>query len=171
MDDLVAESCRNCERATIDERSRCCRGERAGMANIAANRVEERIATRRSRRNRVLTTGSARCRHEVSKRQHIISIIFRIRNWIERRRERYVDNTFSSAGRVLLCSPRTVKRVGNAHFIEIGIACERNQTRMLSFPAESSDAQGVVCFGYRNLRESSTLCEWLSSNVILERCV
>ena len=39
---------------------------------------------------------------------------------------------------------------------------------LLSFPAEPAKTKRVICFGHRNLRESSTLCEWLSVDVVLQ---
>src|SRR4026209_2896553 len=153
MDDLVSQGCRNSERTTIDERARSGSCETASVANVAAAGVEKRIASGGGGRNGILPARSARCGHEVGKSQNVVAIIFRIRDRIERRRERHVNDTLSRAGRVFVrsrisgaraTSAETVKRVGDTYFIEIGVARERNQTCLLSFPAEPADAQGVV---------------------------
>src|SRR5690242_8094049 len=104
MDDLVAESGWDRERATIDERSRSRGSKRAGMANVATDGVEKRIATRRGCRNRILATGSACGCHEVCESDHVVTVILGILNRIERRGEGDVDHAVSSAGGIFVRS-------------------------------------------------------------------
>src|SRR5262249_24502078 len=102
MDDLAAERCRYRERSAIDERAGSSSGERAGVANIAAYRLEQSAAARGSSRNRILAAWCTRRSHEVGEGQHVVAVVLRILHWIERRWERHVDNAFSGAGGVLV---------------------------------------------------------------------
>src|SRR5215470_7178727 len=127
MDDLVAESCRHRERSTIDQGSGGCRRESTRMADSATNTGEKRIACGRCRRDRILTTGCTCGRHKVGECKHVASIILRILDRIERRRERHVDYTFRRAGRVLVRSgvrgirraaAKAVELAGDTHLVE-----------------------------------------------------
>src|SRR5262249_51908128 len=136
------------KRATIDERSRSCGCESARMANRTTDAGEQRITASCGCRYRLLTTRSTCRRHEIGKRQHLESVIFRILYGIESPREGRVDSSFSGAGRVLVCagvggagtaSAETVKRVGDTHLVEISIARKRHETRMLCLPTKATN--------------------------------
>jgi hypothetical protein len=100
------------------------------VTDIATHLGKKWIATLRIRRNWILATRSARCRHEVRKCEHVSAVILRIGNGIERRTSD-VYNAFGGARRVLVRSgvrgrgtpsAETIKFVGYAHLIEVGIA-------------------------------------------------
>src|SRR5215813_183843 len=177
MNYLAAESCGHSERSAIDQSSGSCRRESTGVANSATDTGKKRITCGGCRRNRVLPTRCACCCHEVGKCKHVVTIVLRIRNWIERRRERHVGNAFSGAGRGLMCSgirgvgtstTETVELAGDTHLIEIRIAGERKQAGLLCLPAETADTQCIAGFGYRNRSECSTLRDWLRRDVVLQ---
>src|SRR5215213_11549174 len=118
MNDLVAESCRHAERSAVNDSAWSGSYESAGVANIATDTVEKRVASNGGRGDWVLTTRSACCSHEVGESQHVVAIILRILDRIERRRERHVDHTFSRAGRVLVGSSISSSRTSAAEAVE-----------------------------------------------------
>src|SRR6185369_15997581 len=104
MDDLVAQSGRNGEGATVDQRAGGSSSESAGVTNRAAYGCKQRVAANCRCWYRILTTRSTRGSHEVGECKHVVAVVFRILHGIERRRERDLDYAFSSAGRVFVGS-------------------------------------------------------------------
>src|SRR6185436_5347501 len=104
VNDLVAQSGWNCESSTVNQCARGSRDQGSSVANRAAYLREQRVASNRCRRYRILTTGSTGCSHEVGECKHVVSVVLRIFHWVKRGWERNVDYTFSGAGRVFVGS-------------------------------------------------------------------
>src|SRR2546421_11999506 len=148
MDYFVAKSGRYGERTAVDYRSRSSGGESARVAYRAANLGKQRVATYCRCRNWVLPAGSAGCCHEVGKCQYVAAIVFRVRHGIERGAGD-VNNAFGSTSGVFGRSgsrvrgtpaSESVELAGYTHFVKIGIAGKRQQTCLLSFPTEATNA-------------------------------
>src|SRR6185436_6492991 len=83
MDDLISEGGGYYECSAVDDRAWSGSGEVTCVTNSAANRIEQRVATCDGGRNGT-PSGCARRRHEIGKREHVITVVFGIGHWIER---------------------------------------------------------------------------------------
>src|ERR1700677_626126 len=130
MDYFIPQSCWNNEHAAIDDRSGRSRGNGLDMANIATDVREESFTS---------NSGGSRSQRRVSRRNHraayelgkVVDVLQAkvIRLVVNARRGQKNRRNFSRA-----------QPAGDPHFIEVGIGYEGEQTAVLVFPGEASDA-------------------------------
>src|SRR5712671_8149606 len=143
MDDLAAQRSRHRERAAVDHRSRWRGGDGSGVADGAADLVEQVVSGHRVSRGRQrgVARWSLSGAHETGKTVDVIQTI----------RTQFVFRIgcgLANGGEIGGSKP-----VGYAHLVDVSVAGKGKQAGLLVLPTEASATHCAVRFRHRNLDE------------------
>src|SRR5437016_621121 len=141
MNDLVAQRLGYDERSAINDRSGTGRGDRRNMARAAADAGEQTFSSENggSLREDCIAGRHLRAPDELRKmidigEAEIVRDVLRVYRHL-------------ADGRGVL----RAQSVGHAHFVQVGVTYEREQTTVLVFPAETPDSRLAWCLQNRHL--------------------